>query len=403
MTPANTRPADTYVPQYFLASLGGGGLAVTFFMFLMFWVPHKGQAVPVFEDIAAALATASPLFSATIWLAMAGIAVFGLMNLALLVWNLRRVGPFLRSERGQAMMRTNAQSQIAAMPLALAMSLNTAFVLGLVFVPGLWGVVEYLFPLALLAYAAIAVMALRQTGAFLGRVIGAGGFNCQANNSLGQLLPAFALAMTGVGLAAPAAMSASATVVAISVIASTLVLVMALVQATVMLVLGLRSMFENGVNVEQAPTLLIVMPLITVVTILLLRQGHGLHVHLGTHGAPADTLVFLTRMLAVELGFGLFGLVVLRATGYLRRFVAGAETSAGSYALVCPGVALSVLIHFWVNKGLVGAGVIAKFGTAYWALTAPALLLQLAMILLLMRLTRRHFRRASRSAAIPAE
>jgi hypothetical protein len=54
-----TRPADTWSPLYFLASLGAGGLAVTFFMFLMFWVPHPDQPVPVFEDIVAAFSQGS--------------------------------------------------------------------------------------------------------------------------------------------------------------------------------------------------------------------------------------------------------------------------------------------------------------------------------------------------------
>ena len=52
-----TRAADHYVPTYFLASLGTGGLSVTFFMYLMFWVPHPGRPVPVFEDILAAFST----------------------------------------------------------------------------------------------------------------------------------------------------------------------------------------------------------------------------------------------------------------------------------------------------------------------------------------------------------
>ncbi len=45
------RPADTYVPLYFLSSVGSGGLTVTFFMYLMFWIPHTGRPVPVFENI----------------------------------------------------------------------------------------------------------------------------------------------------------------------------------------------------------------------------------------------------------------------------------------------------------------------------------------------------------------
>ena len=52
-----TRAADKYSPLYFLASVGAGGLAVTFFMYLMFWVPHPGRPVPIFEDIIAAFAT----------------------------------------------------------------------------------------------------------------------------------------------------------------------------------------------------------------------------------------------------------------------------------------------------------------------------------------------------------
>ena len=47
-------PRITYGPLYFLAALGAGGLTVTFFLYLMFWVPHVGRPVPIFEDIMAA-------------------------------------------------------------------------------------------------------------------------------------------------------------------------------------------------------------------------------------------------------------------------------------------------------------------------------------------------------------
>jgi len=83
-----SRPADTYSPIYFLASLGAGGIAVTFFMFLMFWVPHPGQPVPVFEDIAAAFATGGVAMQAAIAAALIGIAVFAFLNIKSLIWNL---------------------------------------------------------------------------------------------------------------------------------------------------------------------------------------------------------------------------------------------------------------------------------------------------------------------------
>ena len=79
---------NRYSPLYFLASLGAGGLAVTFFMWLMFWVPHPDQPVPIFENNFAVLTTGSILQQAMVLGAMAGIAVFEFLNIKLLIWNL---------------------------------------------------------------------------------------------------------------------------------------------------------------------------------------------------------------------------------------------------------------------------------------------------------------------------
>jgi hypothetical protein len=81
----------------------------------------------------------------------------------------------------------------------------------------------------------------------------------------------------------------------------------------------------------------------------------------------------------------------------------GPKTSPGSYALVCPGVALSVMLHFFVNKGLVAAGVIDKFSVAFWAVTAIALISQALMVWLVFRLNRQHFGKPSEPVAVPAE
>jgi hypothetical protein len=117
------------------------------------------------------------------------------------------------------------------------------------------------------------------------------------------------------------------------------------------MVMSVRPMLENGVNVEAAPTLMVVIPLITVVGIALIRQNHGLHVHFDVHGGAGETLRMLTQLLSVQVAFALFGLAVLARVGYVARFVTGAETSAGSYALVCPGVALSVMIAVLAQQG----------------------------------------------------
>ncbi|MCC1493185.1 hypothetical protein [Cognatishimia sp. F0-27] len=398
------RPADTWAPLYFLASLGAGGLSVTFFMYLMFWVPHPGQPVPVFEDILAAFTSGGSALKTAIVIAVTGIAGFAFLNIKLLIWNLARYAEFRRTERFITLTRSNGETQLLAMPLALAMSVNTGFIVGLVFVPGLWNVVEYLFPLAMIAFAAIAYLAFRQIGAFLGRVLSEGGvFDVTANNSFAQLLPAFALSMTAVGMAAPAAMSTVATTVGVSLVLSVMLGTVAALYALVAAVTAVNSMLHHGTARESAPTLMMVIPILTVLGIMTLRQEHGLHTTFDAHGGVADSLLLTTSILAVQVAFLALGLLVLRRQKYADTYLRGARNSVGAYALVCPGVALSVMLHFWINKGLVGAELIAKFGVAYWSLTALAIVSQVAMIGLVLHLNRRHFGGRRAMQPVPAE
>lgn len=398
-----SRPADTYVPTYFLSSVGAGGLAVTFFMYLMFWVPHPGKPVPVFEDISAAFATGGPALQGAIIAAALGIAVFAFMNIKGLIWNLGQLSQFAKTERYTALRNSNAESTLLAAPLAVAMSINASFIVGLVFVPQLWSIVEYLFPAALVAFALTGIWALRLIGSFLGRVLSKGGvFDVTAHNSFAQMLPAFALAMVAVGLSAPAAMSGNTTTVGTALVLSTLFGVAATIYAAVAVFTAFNSMLHYGTAKEAGPTLLIIVPLMTVLGIMLLRQEHGLHTTFEVHTTAGETMVLLARLLAVQLAFLGLGLAVLRRQGYFKEFVMGPKTSAGSYALVCPGVALSVMLHFFINKGLVAAGVIAKYDVTYWGLTAIALIAQFAMVALVFRLNRQHFSRHA-PAAVPAE
>lgn len=403
MSQSALRPSDTYSPLYFLASLGAGGLAVTFFMWLMHWIPHPGQPVPVFEDIAAAFASGSIAVQMMIATAMLGIAVFAFLNLKLLLWNLRRFAVWRTSEGFAAFSRTNAQSQVLALPLALAMSVNVMFVLGMVFVPGLWSVVEYLFPVAMLAFLAIGGYAFKLYAGFIGRVLTEGGFNCAANNNFGQILPAFAFAMVGVGLAAPAALSTTPALAGLRLVLSTFFLMTSALIAAVAMILGFRAMMEHGANAETAPTLSIIVPLLAVLGILSLRQSHGLGEHFGAEASAGETLLVLARFLSVQVLFLLFAGLVLFRQGYAGRFLLGRETSPGSYALVCPGVGFAVLLHFFINKGLVEAGLIAKFGPTFWALTSVAIMAQVAMIWLVLLLNRRHFGAGRTPTAVPAE
>lgn len=400
----NPRPADTYSPLYFLASLGAGGLAVTFFMYLMFWVKHPNAPVPVFEDIALAFTTGGLPMQIAIAVAMVGIAALAFLNIKMLLWNIGQMARFKQTEAYAKLRKSNAETQLLAQPLAYAMTVNAMFILGLVFVPGLWGIVEYLFPLALVAFLAIGLMALREIGHFLGRILSEGGiFDVTANNSFAQLLPAFALAMVAVGMAAPAAMSTVPATVGASLVLSTLFGTVATLYAIVAAITAFNSMLHHGTARESAPTLMVVVPILTVLGIMMMRQSHGMHTTFEAHTDAIATLKLTTTILAIQLAFAGLGMLVLRRQKYAEAFLTGDGNSPGAYALVCPGVALSVMLHFWINKGLVANGLIAKFGIAYWGFTAVPVLLAFAMIYLVLHLNRRHFSRHAPAAAVPAE
>jgi len=399
-----TRPADSYSPLYFLASLGAGGLTVTFFMYLMFWVPHPGRPVPIFGDVLTGFNSGALPMQIAIIAAVTGIAGFAFLNVKTLLWNLAALSRFKHTTAYQTLRNSNGETTLLAAPLAMAMTVNAMFIVGLVFVPGLWNIVEYLFPAAMVAFLAIGIWALRLIGDFLGRVLTQGGvFDVTAHNSFAQLLPAFALAMTGVGLAAPAAMSNTPLTVGIAMTLSTFFGIASVIYTVVAAITAFNSMLHHGTAREAGPTLMVVVPIMTVLGILFLRQDHALHATYGVHGSAGETMVFLARLLTVQIVFLMLGMLVLRRQGYFNDFVLGPKTSPGSYALVCPGVALSVMLQFFINSGLAKAGVIEKFSPAYWGLTAIAIAAQLLMIWLVLRLNKQHFARRTTAQPVPAE
>lgn len=185
------------------------------------------------------------------------------------------------------------------------------------------------------------MLAFRQIGAFLGRVLSEGGiFDVTAHNSFAQLLPAFALSMTAVGMSAPAAISTVPVTVGISLIASIMLGTVAGLYALIASITAFNSMLHHGTAKESAPTLMVVVPIMTVLGIMTMRQEHGLHITFGANGSAADNLLLTTPILAVQIVFLALGLLVLQRQKYADSYLRGDGNSAGAYALICPGVAL---------------------------------------------------------------
>ncbi len=119
-----SRLGDEYSPLYFLASLGSGGLLVTFFMYLMFLVPHKGLPIPIYESLAAGLGKGDPFTASAIIVGAAGVILFGLLHFRLLIWNIREYRLFKTTERYAQLRQSDAEVQLMALPLTYGMTMN---------------------------------------------------------------------------------------------------------------------------------------------------------------------------------------------------------------------------------------------------------------------------------------
>lgn len=381
------RFAETYRPLYFLAALGMGGLSVSFFMYLMFLVPHPNSPIPRFEDLAAVYATGDLVPSVLVTLTLAATAYFATRHVQLLTGALRAHREFVRTPAYEQFRTTNAEVSLMAIPLTLAMSVNVVFIAAALAVPGLWGVKEWLFPVALLAVTAIGVLALRTFGAYVTRTLVHKNFDIEDTNHFSQVLPSFAFTMIAVGYSSSAAMSSTKVTAVVGMIGAFFFLAAAAAWLTLKVPVSWGSMLRHGMAVEAGPTLWMGIPIFTLVGITLIRVTSGI-AHTLLHVQVPAIIWFVVFGLLVmgQLAMGLFGWAVMRKQGYFDTYVRGEGRSIASYGLICPGVALSVLGMFFIHWGLVQTQIVPKFGLAHLALLGSILLTQVVTIATLVRL-----------------
>ena len=381
---------EAYSPLYFLAALGAGGLVPSFFMYPMFMIRHPDTPMVTFEALLPVLnGTHGMVAAIMLAVVLTLILFFALLHFRLLFWNIREYRNFRRTEAFETLRNSNAEVQLMAIPLTLAMSVNVAFILGALFVPGLWNYVEYLFPVAMLAFAAIGLYALKILGEYFTRIITSGNFNCAGNNNLGQMLAVFSLAMIAVGFAAPGAMSHTFAINAAGIGLSLFFLSLAVLLGIVKLVLGIRAIFEHGISEAASPSLWILIPILTLSGITIIRLIMGLHHGFDT-GLSYPVLFVLTAVIvSLQIFFGLLGYAVMKKLGYFRDYIAGDKRDAGSFALICPGVAFFVFGAFFITFGLVRNGILEHLSLSYFLSWSPLVLVQLITVVTLFRLGRK--------------
>lgn len=393
---------EKYSPMYFLAALGAGGAAVSFFMYLMFITPHPDTPIPTWESWHAVWDKGDPFMQGLIAFSLTAIILLSLLHIRLLIWNIVEYQRFKKTDAYTRLKSSNGEVQLMAMPLTYAMSINVGFILGALFVPNLWSVVEYLFPLAMAAFLIVGVYALELFVGYMSRLLTTGQFDCAKNNSLGQMIAVFAFSMVAVGFSAPAAMSKTALTSGFALVLTLLFLSAAAILGVIYLALGFRAMLQQGIDREGSVSLWIIIPILTVGGIALYRLSMAMHHNFGAEITAIESLAFFSVVLGVQLFFGIMGLAVMNRLGYFDTYTSrqGTGKSAGSYALICPGIALTVMLFFFIHKGLIDAGLLVKFSLAYYILLAPVVALQLKTVLVMLRLNSKLLSREPTTAGL---
>ena len=386
---------ENYSPLLFLASLGAGGAAITFFIYLMFLIEHPDTPMVTFDHLWPIVTDGHPLAGALVGMAMLAIVFFSVLHLRLLVWNLIELARFRRTAAFGRLLGNNNEATLMALPLTLAMSINVLFVNGAVFVPNLWSYVEYLFPFAIAAFLAVGLLALRLYARYFTRVISTGDFSFDDNNNLAQMIAVFAFAMIGVGLAAPGAMSHHVEINALGIFGSIFFITIAVVMGLLKFVMGFKSMLRLGIAPAASPSLWIVIPILTLIGIAGIRVTFGLFHGFDEPVSRPWLFVLMSSILSLQLLFGILGFAVMKRIGYFRDFLHGGNRHPGSYALICPGVALFVFGMFFIHIGLLKNGLIEQFSPAYYVALLPLVAIQVKTISTLFRLNDRLLRRDS--------
>lgn len=340
---------------WFIMALGFGGTSVAGFAFLNNTLPRQPPMAGMLylDKINEYAAAAGGIYGALAVYMKIHMLVFGVLHLGALalvtllyiLWRRRQPQTFK-----ELLDDTHRNSVLIAPVLAYGMAFNVFLVLGYVFSDWMRINVQLLLPYAAAVYGLLwlwtMVTAIRLQAHALTK-----GFDVEKMH-FGWLLIPFALAMTtvtGTGISYLAHGGLADTIFFLSITSFTMALFLLLVK----LMSLFKAHYAAGLpaKIEFLPSFFVVVPIITLLTISLLRYGyyfqHKFHVQL-----PAALFAFV-----VAAGFGLMtwymGLGLFMLRDYFRKYLFSMRYfDESQWGLICPMVAYGVLGSFVFKHAL---------------------------------------------------
>jgi len=196
---------------HILAALGAAGMTASFFFAINYMAVHPGNAFIDFNTLMTDYIGQTDLLSIFIQVYILGaIASAGLHFVLLKRW-FKGFNVYRKTQDYQDLLSSNKEVQLMAIPLTLTMTMNVFFILGALFIPGLFDtfsvlgftmqVIDPLFIFAGFYFAAVFILALHIFSKYFLRLID-GELDFIQNANLSQLLALFSFGMIGVGFGA---------------------------------------------------------------------------------------------------------------------------------------------------------------------------------------------------------
>ena len=329
-----------FTPLVFLASLGAGGIAVMPFVLMQYTIEHgKG------------LITRAQLWSKGFTGIIAGyyfsleiiMALFILIHFVLTIWFTINLIKWMKTDKFSELINNPLKNTAILVPLiSILMTMNLFIGPIRYFIPALSENFQSLFMPAMIFWSILFILIMWTEIKLLG-ISFTKGFDINKIN-FGWLLHPFLLSMLtviGTGIAAMSQnLSIANTAAFMSLISGSMGLFLLLVK---MIVIFKSHFSTKGLPEKQfLPSILIVIPNITLFAISAFRLGHFLEHHHGFHlGAYFYLVIGLS--FAFEIWYMLFGLYLLKDYFKQHHF---SEFYVTQWGLICPLVAFVVLGGF---------------------------------------------------------
>lgn len=386
---------------HILAALGAAGMTASFFFAINYMTVHPGKAFVDFDTLSMHHIGKTDFLSLFIQFYIVATVVAALLHFLLLSRWFAGFKIYKKTQAYSDLTNSNKEVQLMALPLTLVMTMNVFFILGAIFIPGLFDpiqimgvkmqLIDPMFMIAGLYFLWVLGLALKIFGDYFLRLVD-GHLDFVSNANLSQLLAIFAFGMIGVGFGA-LSFSKVPLIALFGASLAYIVLTFTLILAILKFTLGMKSIFKHGIGTDASVTLLIPITVIAMLVVGFYRADIGTVHAFSAERDITSHVVLFTIGAGISLLIGLFGVIAMRKKGFFKKLNEG-SLDAGALALVCPGFALEVQLVLWLSIGLVLSNVVTHGSIAYFVLWVPMLVLQWFTIYFFIKLLRaNHFLR----------